>query len=354
VKGKRVAVITGAASWVPGAGNLGEWLLGQADVRGFLGLEHGLRGELQAGVKFEDTMDARTGKPVFSYYRDGHTFPREFLKSVDLVVYCMQEISHSAYTYKHALAQTLMAAAGTKTAVLVVDRPGPAAHLTPEGPAARLWFPLDLPMTLHVTQGELALWLRRSLGLDVDLDVLPVAAWRRDMLWAQTGLPWIPPSPNIPTAESGYAFAMTWMLEATNLSEGRGTCKPFEYVGAPFLDGERLAARMNGLGLPGVVFREVFFQPAQSKYAGEVCSGVHLMLIDVRALRPVEAMFHLLQEMARLCGERMALKESFDKRMGCGPWTVARLAEASAEEYLAVACQDGARFVEATKGFLLY
>jgi len=354
VKGKRVAVISGAASWIPGVGNLGEWLLAQADVRGFLGLEHGLRGELQAGVRFDDYTDPRSGKPVFSYYREGHTFPKEFLESVDLVVYHMQEISHSAYTYKHALAQTLKAVAGTRTAVLVVDRPSPAAHLAPDGPAARLWFPLDLPMTLHVTQGELALWQKSEERLDVDLEVLPVAGWRRDMRWAETGLPWIPPSPNIPTAESGYAFAMTWMLEATNLSEGRGTCKPFEYVGAPFVDGEKLAARMNALGLPGVVFREVFFQPAQSKHAGEVCSGVHLMLSDVSALRPVEALFHLMQELARLCGEKMVLKESFDKRMGCGPWTVERLAEARADEYLASAAEDGARFAKAALGSLVY
>lgn len=353
VRGRRLGLICGPASWLPGVGNLTEALVGSADVRGFLALEHGLRGELQDGVHFESYQD-RSGLPVFSFYAQGRTFPPAFMKEIDTVVFHVQDVSHRAYTYQWTLADTLAAAAAAGVAVVVLDRPTPLAHLGTQGPPGRQFFPLPFPVLPALTLGELARWQQQEQKLDVDLQVLPVDGWRRQQLWEETGLPWIPPSPNLPQPVSAYAYACTGIIQATSVSEGRGTCKPFEYLGAPFIDAPRLAAALNACQLPGLVFREVYFQPGFNKFAGQVCGGVHLMFSDVRTVQPMRTLITILQALARLHPAEFTLTSGFTDWMDQESWSVERLATLDIPAWLD-ACDAACRgFRSATAAAELY
>jgi len=353
VAGKRVAVACTPAAWLPGIGAFADYVTHAANVRGFLALEHGLRGELQDGVLFDSYTDPATGCEVFSFYGQTHTFPEPFLEDIDVVVFQAQDVSHRAYTYKIALADTLVACARTNTTVLVVDRPSPLAHLGCSGLMAHQFFPLPLPMLLPLTLGELGLWLHRAMRLDVELHVLPALGWKRRMTWPETGLPWIPPSPNIPTLASTYCYAMTGILQATNVSEGRGTCKPFEYFGAPFLDAQRLAERLQAHRLPGIIFREVHFQPAFNRYAGDVCHGLHLMVTAPRRLDPIRTLFAILHELAKLHPNRFALLPGFKVWLDDGEWTIAHLSALDPEQMADRAATAGAAFLAEARDVLL-
>ncbi|MBT3378573.1 MAG: DUF1343 domain-containing protein [Lentisphaerae bacterium] len=354
--GKRVGVIATPAAWLPGLGTLTDFLAERADVRGFLALEHGLRGELQDGVHFDAYTDPRTQCPVFSYYGGSRTFPRDFLEEVDVVVFQAQDVSHRAYTYKDSLADTLTAGAETGTEVVILDRPSPIAHCGCMGPLAPQFFPLPIPVLLPYTLGELGLWLKRENGIDVDLTVIPVLGWSRAMTWPETGLPWIPPSPNIPTIESVYAYACTGLLQHTNISEARGTCKPFEYIGAPFVDGQALAAYVSEFDLPGLAIRDVYFQPAFNKFEGEVCGGVHLMFTELRDVDPFRTMGAILSGLARLNPDSFELLKGFARWLdGDGEaWTRERVAELGVPEFVAEAEATGDAFSESIADLVLY
>ncbi len=355
VGGRRTAVVTGPAGFLSGLGGFAEFATRALPVRGFLALEHGLRGELQDGVRFDRYMDPRSGLPVFSFYGSTPTFPEAFLREeVDVVVFHVQDVSHRAYTYKQALAATLEAAARTRTAVIVLDRPTPLAHLGAWGPLHAQFFPLPLPVGIPLTLGELALFLREKKGIEVDLAVIPAGNWDRGLRWADTGLPWVPPSPNVPSVDAVYAYACTGIVQATNVSEGRGTCKPFEYVGAPFVEAPALAAELNASGLPGVLFREVWFQPGFNKYAGEICAGVHLIFTDAAALGPLRTQLHLLRSLARLCPERFELKPGFGHWLDGGTWTVERVRCLDIPEYMARASAAAAAFMDVAECARLY
>jgi len=192
------------------------------------------------------------------------------------------------------------------------------------------------------------------MGLNVSLTVIPVQGWRRAMPWSDTGLPWIPPSPNIPSLDAVYAFACAGIIEATTLSEGRGTCKPFEYIGAPDLDAARVVADLNERRLPGVLFREVYFQPAFRKYAGQVCAGMHIMFSDHARVEPLRTMFTLLQVLARRHPGGFNLHGGFRTWLDGGAWTPSRLAELDIESNVAEARAQGEQFGHQIEDCLLY
>ena len=355
IRGRAIGVVTTPAGWLTGVGAFSDWVAQHADVRGFLALEHGLRGELQDGVLFDSYTDSRTGRPVFSYYgRKEHTLPDEFLSGVDAVVFHAQDVSHRAYTYQLALADTLFACARLGKALIVLDRPSPLAHLGCSGPLAPQFFPEPLPLLLPFTLGELALWLKTQRRLDVELTVVPVVGWRRSMPWPETGLPWIPPSPNIPTLDSAYAYAMTGIIQATNVSEWRGTCKPFEYFGAPFVKGDRLAAALDARHLPGLVFREVYFKPGFNKFAGEICAGVHLIIAAPELVEPIRTMFAILHELARLHPAEFHVLPGLPHWLDQGAWPAERLATLDVDTTAAAMAAEGHEFLTAISPLLAY
>lgn len=355
LRGRRVGLVATPASWTFADGHLLDALLARGvDLRVLVALEHGFRGELQDGADVGRYADAATGLPVLSFYGAGRVTPEAMVADVDVLVFQVQDVTHQAYTFHQAMAELLAAAARTGKTLLLPDRPTPLAHLGPRGLTGTQFFPLPFPMLPGLTMGELATWLAAENGWTAALDVVPVSGWRRRDGWVRTGLPWIPPSPNIPTVASAYAYACTGLVQHTSVSEGRGTCKPFEYVGAPFLDGGRLAAALNALRLPGVAFRPLHFQPGFNKFAGQVCSGAQLLIRDFRRLDPPLVGLALLRECARQAPAEFALQPAFAAWLDNGAWTPERLAGldlAAVRDRMRV---DAAAFRHRTDPFRLY
>jgi uncharacterized protein YbbC (DUF1343 family) len=258
------------------------------------GPEHGVRGDVQYMESVADARDPRTGVPVHSLY--GSTVdslrpaPAQ-LAGIDVLCFDVQDVGSRYYTYQATMMLCMEAAAAAGVRFVVLDRPNPVGGLAVEGPALRPGFESfcglhDLAVRHGMTVGELANLFRAERGLDLDLEVVPCEGWRRRDRWDATGLPWVMPSPNMPTPETALVYPGLCLLEGTNLSEGRGTTRPFHLLGAPWLDAGRLAADLAAERLPGVRFRPAHFTPTWDKHAGELCHGVELHVGDADAFRP--------------------------------------------------------------------
>ncbi len=246
------------------------------------GPEHGLYGDAQAGERVVDGVDARTGLKVVSLYGARRAPAAEHLRDLDALLVDLQDVGVRCYTYLSTLKACLQACAAASTRLVVLERPNPLGRgVRGEGVAAGFASFVgahDVPFVHGRTLGELALRMAEDLGLEPPL-VVPVTGWRGES-WSETGLPWLPPSPNLPTFESARCYAATVFFEGTNLSEGRGSDRPFEQVGAPWLDAHLLAETLNSQALSGVRFEPVDFTPSFSKHAGAEVYGVELVLQD--------------------------------------------------------------------------
>ncbi|MCZ7540949.1 MAG: DUF1343 domain-containing protein [Anaerolineae bacterium] len=263
------------------------------------GPEHGLRGEAQAGEPVSTYSDPVTGLPVYSLYGDTQKPTPEMLRDVDVLIFDLQDAGVRFYTYLATLAYVMQAAAEQRLPLIVLDRPAPIGGHKVEGPlldpAYRSFVgPYPIPIRYGMTIGEIARLLNETFGIGCPLEVVPMSGWERGMWFDQTGLPFVPPSPNLPTLQSLTLYPGTCLVEGTNLSEGRGTTRPFEYIGAPWIDAEDLAQRLNDLALPGVRFRPVYFVPAFSKHRDQPCQGVHLYVQDREQFQPITVTLHLL------------------------------------------------------------
>lgn len=257
------------------------------------GPEHGIRGRARAGAPVEDTTDERTGLPISSLYGETRRPTAEMLENVDTLVYDMQHLGVRYYTLIYTLAYALESAAEHGTRVVVLDRPNPVAPLGVGGnrvPDEHASFVGDyrLPVTHGLTVGELARYFCGEFGIDIDLTVVWLSGWSRSEWYDETGLAWVPPSPNVPTLATATLYPGTCLFEGTNLSEGRGTTKPFELVGAPWVDSVKWADALNGLGLPGVRFRPAMFTPSYQKHEGKDVEGVQVHLRDRDGADPIE------------------------------------------------------------------
>ncbi len=261
------------------------------------GPEHGVRGDVQYMAAVEDERDRRTGVPVRSLYgRDaGSLRPgADDLRGLDALVFDIQDVGARYYTYQATMLYCMEAAARAKIAFFVLDRPNPVGGLAVEGPGLRPGFESfcgvhDVAVRHGMTVGELAGLYREERGLSLDLTVVPCRGWRRGMHQRDTGLPWVIPSPNMPTPETALVYPGMCLLEGTNLSEARGTTRPFEMFGAPWLDADALAEALAAERLPGVRFRPVRFVPTWDKHAGARCHGAELVVVDRDAFRPFRA-----------------------------------------------------------------
>ena len=257
------------------------------------GPEHGVRGDAQYMAAVPDERDRRTGLPVHSLY--GRT-PESLrpaaaqLEGLDALVFDVQDVGTRFYTYQATMLLCMEAAARSGLKFVVLDRPNPLGGLRVEGPRLRPGFESfcglhDLPVRHGMTVGELALLFLAERVLDLELEVVPCRGWRRGM--GLGGLPWVFPSPNMPTPETALVYPGMCLLEGTNLSEGRGTTRPFHLLGAPWLDADALAADLGRERLPGVRFRAASFVPAYDKHAGQRCHGVELFVHHPGRFRPV-------------------------------------------------------------------
>ena len=278
--------------------------------------EHGFASQAEDGLTIASGVHRRTGLPVFSLYGETRQPTPAMLEGVDVLLFDIQDLGVRFYTYIWTLALCLRAAAPLGKRVVVLDRPNPITGQRVEGPVLKPGFEsfvglYPVPLRYGLTVGELASLLNAEFGLGADLVVVPMQGWRRDLWFDQTGLPWVAPSPNIPTLDTAVVYPGACLVEGTTLSEGRGTTHPFEQVGAPWLDGETLADRLNALGLAGVRFRPVSFTPSFSKYAGEVCHGVQFHVLDRAAFAPLPAALHLISQARALHPADFGWAESF-------------------------------------------
>ena len=278
------------------------------------GPEHGLRGQAQAGEHVAAYDDPVTGLPVHSLFGETYKPTPEMLAGLDVVIIDLQDGGVRFYTYLATISYIMQAAADAGLLVILLDRPAPITAARVEGPMLDPAFtsfvgPHPLPLRYGMTIGEMARLINSEFDFDCDLTVVPLAGWTRGMWYYDTGLPFLPSSPNLPTLDAMTVYPGTCLIEGTNLSEGRGSTRSFEYIGAPWINAERLSDQLNALGLAGARFRPVYFVPTFSKYQGELCAGVQVYVSDRAAFEPLTAILHLLQIVIRDYPERFAWRD---------------------------------------------
>jgi len=294
IRGRRVALLSHPAAVDRQGRTALEYLRAEDDWRlvALWGAEHGFWGVFQDMETVGDGLDPWVGRPVYSLYQSGRLRPPEaWLRDVDAVVFDMQDVGSRYYTFLSTLAYVLDAVAGTDRRVVVLDRPNPLGGVAVEGPLLEPTYRSfvgihAVPVRHGLTAGEFARLYVAERGLPVDLHVVRLRGWRRRMTWPDTGRRWVNPSPNMPQWTTALVYPGMCLLEGTNVSEGRGTTRPFEQFGAPWVHPLELASALNDLGLPGVRFQPTAFRPQFHKYAGQVCGGVWIHVTDVRRFRP--------------------------------------------------------------------
>lgn len=311
---------------------------GQGELLALFGPEHGVRGEAQAGDRVEDARDPRTGIPVFSLYGRHRKPTPEMLEGIDLLIYDIQDIGVRTYTYLSTLLGVLEVAAGAGVEVWVLDRSNPLGLSFLEGPVLEPEMesfvgPHPVPLRHGLTTGEFARLVVSERGLEVKLRIFPEPGTTRASDPGFAPGTWISPSPNIPTPETALVYAGMVLVEGTNLSEGRGTTRPFHRVGAPWLDVESVIARLERENLPGVRFRPVGFVPTFSKHEGQACQGLELHVIDPAAFRPVLTAVALIRTVLEVHPGELEFREAaFDRLAGTSALREAILSGKDLEE----------------------
>ena len=264
------------------------------EITALFGPEHGVRGDAQDMIEVDDARDARTGLPVHSLYgatEASLTPTAAMLEDIDVLVYDVQDIGSRYYTFVWTMVLAMRACAKAGKSFVVLDRPNPIGGVHVEGGHIAPGFEsfvglVSCPNRHGMTAGEIARWRHSVEKLDLDLAVIGMTGWHRDSHWDHTGLPWVMPSPNMPTVDTALVYPGMCLVEGTELSEGRGTTRPFELAGAPWVDGHKLAAALDAMELPGVKFRPVVFTPQFQKHAKQACGGVQLHVTNIDAFRP--------------------------------------------------------------------
>lgn len=266
--------------------------------------EHGIRGDLQAGVKLDEYIDQKTGCKVYSLYGETKKPTKEMLDQIDVLCFDIQDVGARFYTYIYTMAYALMAASEHQKTVIVFDRPNPLGGIEVEGNILDIkyrsfvgYYPLV--QRYGLTIGELALFFNEEFKIHADLHVVMMDGYHRKMHYIDTKRPFIYPSPNIPTPLTIYSYLATCIFEGTNVSEGRGTTKPFEIIGAPWIDSNQLILDLKKLNLEGVQFRPTYFTPMFSKHKDQLCSGIELYVTDIYQFKPVLTGFAILLEIRK-------------------------------------------------------
>ena len=317
IAGRRVGLVCNPASVDARFRHTADRLFEDPDVTlaALFGPQHGFRSDLQDNmIETPHSRDCRRQVPIFSLYSDTREPTADMLRGLDVLVVDLQDVGTRVYTFIYTMANCLRAAARHRVPVLVCDRPNPIGGDAVEG--GRLEEPwtsfvgqFPIPMRHGMTIGELARLFNDGFGIGADLEVIALEGWRRSMYQDETGLPWIIPSPNLPTLDSAIVYPGTVLIEGTQLSEGRGTTRPFEMIGAPWIDGERLAREMNALDLPGVHFRPAFFEPTFQKHARRSCGGCQIHVLDRRIFEPLRTAVELIAEFRRESPDKFAWRE---------------------------------------------
>ncbi len=269
------------------------------------GPEHGIAGQAQDLIEVGDSADPGSGIPVTSLYGDTRIPTPKMLEGIDALIFDIQDVGARYYTFIWTMAHAMEACARDGKKMIVLDRPNPIGGLQVEGnliEKSHVSFVglYPIPNRHGMTVGELAQLFNVEYGIGCDLTIVPMKGWTRSQWFDQTGLPWVMPSPNMPTLDTALVYSGTCLFEGTNLSEGRGTTRPFELMGAPWFDPHRLIAELEKEDLPGVRLRPVTFQPAFQKFAGQLCCGLQQHVVDRESYRPVRTGLAILKAARKL------------------------------------------------------
>jgi uncharacterized protein YbbC (DUF1343 family) len=363
LRGKRVGLITNHSAIDRSRTPAIDLIAKHKDLRlvALLAPEHGIRGVAPAGEKISDEVDARTGIPIYSLYTSEDRGPTpEMLKDVDVLVYDLQEVGGRTWTYVSTMALSMQAAVKKKIPFVVLDRPNPIGGEIVEGalldPKFKSFVGMyPIPARHGMTVGELATLFNRKHGIGADLIVVRAANWSRAQWFDETGLPWTNPSPNLRSFEALKSYPGTVYFEGTNLTEGRGTDRPFEQIGASWLNAAAVAQAMNDKRLPGVRFEAITMPvaPTAAKFKGLTIPGIRFAVTDARAYRPVRTALLLIDEIKRQHPSDFAWGPSIDRLTGSdkvrGAIDGGRLPALLAEWD-----REAAAFLESRKPYLLY
>jgi len=309
----RFGLIQHPASVTPGFAAAADALWAHGfGLRALFGPQHGARGEKQDNmIESASFQDSRLGIPVHSLYGEVRKPTPEMLTGLDAVLFDLQDVGVRVYTFVWTMTLAMEACRDAGVRFVVLDRPNPITGILREGPVLQSGFESfvglhPIPLRHGLTAGEIARLVNGTFGVDCELDVVPCSGWSRRAWFDETGLPFVMPSPNLPTLDSCIVYPGMVLLEGTNLSEGRGTTRPFELFGAPYLDPHVLTKELDRLSLPGVLFRPCNFEPTFQKHAGRLCGGAQLHVTDRDAFRPVETAVAILSTVRWLAPEQFA------------------------------------------------
>lgn len=318
-QGKRVGLITNPTGMTSDYQHgLDAMLARGIRVTKVFGPEHGARGAEQAGEEPGSVVDPKTGILFENLYGKKPEEMVPLFQDVDVLVFDMQDIGTRFYTYIYTMADAMKAAGMLKKPFYVLDRPNPLGGKRVEGPVLKKEFhssvgQFPIPLRYGMTVGELALLINDRQAQKTKLHVVKMEGWTRDQIYEDTGLPWVMPSPNIPSPLTALVYPGLGLIEGTNLSEGRGTTRPFELIGAPYIRGWELARALNQANLPGVVFREAYFIPSFSKHQGKEVGGVQLHITDPERFDPILTGITILEKTKKLYPDQFAWIQSGEK-----------------------------------------
>ena len=343
---------------------------GGVKVGAIFGPQHGFRSDVQENmIESGHATDCRRKVRVYSLYSETREPTAEMLAGLDALVIDLQDVGTRIYTYIYTMANCMRAAAAHDLPVIVCDRPNPIGGTAVEGPMLERGFEsfvgqYPIPMRHGMTIGELANLFNEVFKIGAKLEVVKMPAWSRGSFFDELGLPWVLPSPNIPTVESTVVYPGTVLMEGTNISEGRGTTKPFELIGAPWAEPETISAELNALGLPGVHFRPALFEPTFHKHAQTSCGGCQIHVTDRNTFRSVEAGVALIAAFVKAGPKAFKwrqppyeyeyTKPPIDILYGSAALREGLANGASAATLAASWTADVAPFLELRKQFLLY
>jgi uncharacterized protein YbbC (DUF1343 family) len=363
LRGRRVGLVSNQAG-VDRQGRSGVDVLLHAGVRltALFSPEHGFRGLAAPGEAVASTVDSATGLPIYSLYGRTTAPTPEMLDQVDVMLIDLQDVGARYYTWLATTVEVMRAAAERGKPVILLDRPNPIGGAVQGNVLDPAYTSsvgrLAVPMRHGLTLGELALLARSELGLATDVRVVPVAGWRRTMAFDRTGLPFIPPSPNLRDLEALYHYPGLCVFEATALSVGRGTDAPFRQIGAPWLDTAAVLARLAGTGLPGVRFEAVTFtprRPGDGKYADTLVVGIRAVLTDPSRYDPTHAAVRLLHVLRQVHPDRLAIDPRRFDRLAGGPALREALEAGEPPERIVASWREPVRrFLARRRAVLLY
>lgn len=356
--GKRVGIITNQTGVNSRLQSTVDVLYEKTNLVALFSPEHGLRGNVEAGATIGTTMDMKTGLPIYSLYGASKKPSAAMLETIDVLCFDIQDIGTRFYTYMSTMALAMESAKENNKQFVVFDRPNPIGGTLVEGPVLKAGFEsfigmYPIPIRHGLTIGELAQLMNEQFGIHCNLTVVKMSGWQRKMHWGDTDLPWVMTSPNIPTPDTALLYPGAGLLGATNISEGVGTTRPFELIGASWLNGQAAAVRLNAAKLSGVYFRPTWFTPQFGRHSGIVQGGVQLHITDRYTYQPILTAMTVMTVMKDLSNNQFAYhsERMFDLAIGESD---VRLEVAPESEILVRWQQEAAEFQKQSRKYYLY